>query len=116
MVPRQKRHCRTSAPQPGHKRSAEKWKKPLGKALDDLLAPLCLVGRLDQALHQPREGLDAVIDLAVAAGGVAGVDALEDDRQLPVAEGDEEVEVGEVAAGALCVALPQLLPAGEARR
>ena len=45
-----------------------------------------------------------VVDLAVLAGGVAGVDALEDDRQLPVAEGDEEVELGEVAAGALGVA------------
>ena len=42
--------------------------------------------------------------LAVLAGRVAGEHALEDDRQLPVAERDVEVELGEVAAGALGVA------------
>ncbi len=47
---------------------------------------------------------DSLVDLAVLASGVAGVDALKDDRQLPVAEGDEEVELGEVTAGALGVA------------
>jgi hypothetical protein len=50
-------------------------------------AALGLVRRLGQALDHAGEGLDALVGLAVLAGGVAGVDALEDDRQLPVAEG-----------------------------
>src|SRR6478672_13478583 len=77
------------------------------------LDPLSLVC---QALDQLGEGVDALVDLAVAAGDVAGVDALEDDRQLPVAEGDVEVEVGEVAAGALGVAADQLLAGRKAGR
>ena len=51
---------------------------------------------MGERFHSGRVGAG----FAVAAGGVAGVDALEDARQLPVAEGDVEVEVGEVAAGA----------------
>src|SRR4051812_36766835 len=74
------------------------------------------LGLLGQPLDKPREGLDALVDLAVAARGVAGVDALEDDRQLPVAEGDEEVEVREVPAATLGVAGLQLLAGREARR
>ena len=74
-----------------------------------------LVGRLGQALDDLRELLEALVGLAVLAGGVAGVDALEDDRQLPVAERDEEVDLGEVAAGALGVALPDLARGREAR-
>src|SRR4051794_16523334 len=72
------------------------------------------LGRLGQALDQAGELFDPWVDLAVSAGGVAGVDALEDDRQLPVAEGDEEVELGEVATGALGVAGLQLLAPGKA--
>jgi hypothetical protein len=71
-------------------------------------APLGLVGCLGQTLDQTSERFAAGVDLAVLAGCVASVDALEDDRQLPVAEGDEEVELGEVAAGALGVAGCQL--------
>src|SRR5665811_55960 len=82
--------------------------------MDASIAPLGGLGRLGQPLDQAGEVLDAGVDLAVAARFVAGVDALEDDRQLPVAEGDEEVELGEVAAGALGVALAQLGAAGEA--
>jgi hypothetical protein len=63
--------------------------KPNGRVSRALLGAL---GRFGQALDQAGERLDAVVDLAVAAGGVAGVDALEDDRQLPVAEGEKEVE------------------------
>jgi hypothetical protein len=51
---------------------------------------LRLVGRLRQPLDQAGEVLDAGVDLAVLAGAAAGGDALEDDRRLPVAEGDEE--------------------------
>jgi len=40
--------------------------------------------------------VDALVDLAVAAGDVTGVDALEDDCQLPVAEGDVEILLREV--------------------
>jgi len=69
-----------------------------------------------QVLDHRGEVLDSRVDLAVLARGVAGVDALEDDRQLPVAEGDEEVELGEVAARFLCVARTQLLAARETRR
>ena len=79
-------------------------------------AALGLVGRLGEALDDLGELLDALVDLAVLARRVARVDALEDDRQLPVAEGDEEVELGEVAAGALRVAGLQLLAGREARR
>ena len=60
------------------------------------VAPLGLLGRFGQPLDQSGEVLDAGIDLAVPAGGVARVDTLEDDRQLPVTEGDEEIELGEV--------------------
>src|SRR5665811_2076563 len=84
--------------------------------MDASIAPLGGLGRLGQPLDQAGEVLYAGVDLAVLAGRVAGVDALEDDRQLPVAEGDEEVELGEVAAGALGVAGAQLGAAGEARR
>ncbi len=52
-------------------------------------AVLGLVRGLGEALDHAGEGLDSLVNLAVLAGGVAGVDALEDDRQLPVAEGDE---------------------------
>src|SRR6187402_291067 len=62
--------------------------------------PLGLGGK---PLDEAGELFDARVGLAVLAGGVAGVDALEDDRELPVAEGDEEVELGEIAAGALLV-------------
>src|ERR1043165_4502514 len=77
------------------------------------LDPLGLFG---EALDEAGEGVDALVDLAVAAGNVAGGDALEDDRQLPVTEGDVEVEVGEVAAAALGVAGFDLLAAREAGR
>ena len=50
-------------------------------------AALGFVGGFGEALGHAGEGLDALVGLAVLAGGVAGVDALEDDRQLPVAEG-----------------------------
>ena len=55
-------------------------------------ALLSLVGRLREALDEAGELLDSLVGLAIGAGCVAGVDALEDDRQLPVAEGYEEVE------------------------
>jgi len=54
------------------------------------------------------------VHLAVGTGGVTGVDALEDDRQLPVAEGKVEIEFGDVAAGALGVAAGELGPGREA--
>ena len=79
------------------------------------LAPLGLLGRLGEALDQPRELFDPGVDLAVGARRVAGVDALEDDRQLPVAEREEEVEFGDVAARALGVARRQLLPGSGSR-
>jgi hypothetical protein len=85
-----------------------------GKA--DSAAGLGRLGGLGEALYEAGEAFYARIDLAVLASGVAGVDALEDDRQLPVAEGDEEVELGEVAAGALGVAVAQLGGGGEAGR
>jgi hypothetical protein len=47
-------------------------------------ARLCRLRGLRQALYQAGEVLDSRVDLAVLACGVAGVDALEDDRQLPV--------------------------------
>src|SRR3954454_10884245 len=75
-------------------------------------APLGLLGRLGEALDQAGELFDSGVHLAVLAGGVAGVDALEDDRQLPVAERFEEAELGEVAAGAFGVAVAQLLAGG----
>src|SRR6476469_9109067 len=78
--------------------------------------PLDPLGLVRQALDELGEGVDPLVDLAVTAGDVAGVDALEDDRQLPVAEGDVEVEVGEVAAAALGVAGFDLLAGGKARR
>ena len=56
------------------------------------------------------------LGLPVLALDVAGVDALEDDRQLPVAERDEEVDLAQVAAGALRVAGLDVLAAGEAGR
>ena len=48
------------------------------------------------------------VAVAERAAEVAGVHALEDAGQLPVAEGDVEVELGEVAARHLGVALGQL--------
>src|SRR6185369_14709928 len=75
---------------------------------------LGLVGGLSEPLDHAGEVLDPRVDLAVAACGVAGVDPLEDDRQLPVAEGDVEVELREVAAGALLVAAAQGVAVGEA--
>src|SRR4051794_38381163 len=78
-------------------------------------ALLALLGLFGQPLDQPGERLDSLAHLAVAAGYVAGVDALEDDRQLPVAEGDVEVEFGEVAAGAVGVTSRDLGLGREAR-
>ena len=79
---------------PGRALSAPLWQAARG-----------VVRRLRQPLDDLRELLEALVGLAVLAGGVAGVDALEDDRQLPEAEGDEEVDLAEVAARALRVAL-----------
>ena len=61
-------------------------------------APLGLVGGLGELLDDAGELLEALVALAVLALGVAGEDALEDDRQLPVAQRDVEVDLGEVAA------------------
>ena len=66
---------------------------------------LGLVGALGEAADDLRRTPRRLgLGLAVLARRVAGVDALEDDRQLPVAERDEEVDLREVAAGALGVA------------
>ena len=70
-----------------------------------------LVGGLRQALDDLRELLKAVVGLAVLARRVAGVDALEDDRQLPVAEGDEEVDLAQVAARRAPRSAPDLVAA-----
>src|SRR4051812_44229774 len=58
--------------------------------------------------HLPLERLEARGGLAHRALGVAGVDALHDAGQLPVPERDVEVDLGEVAPGALRVPLEQL--------
>src|SRR5262245_40539443 len=76
-------------------------------------AALGLVGALRETLHEAAELLEAFVRLPVLSGRVAGIDALEDDRELPVAERDVEVELGEVAAGALGVAGPDLLAVRE---
>src|SRR4051794_15387935 len=77
-------------------------------------AGLGALGRVGQALDQQLEGVDSLVDLAVAAAERARVDALEDDGQLPVAEREVVVQFGEVTAGALGVAGGELLAAGEA--
>src|SRR3546814_20990593 len=48
------------------------------------------------------------------ASDVAGVDALDDARQLPVPEGGVEVDLGEVTAGRLGAAVAHLLAREEA--
>src|SRR6266536_961226 len=77
-------------------------------------AAIGLVCGLGELVDHVCELLEALC-LAVSAPGVAGVDALEDDRQLPVAECDIEVDLREVAAGGLGVALLDLLAALETR-
>ncbi|MGZ5333409.1 MAG: phosphotransferase, partial [Solirubrobacterales bacterium] len=57
-----------------------------------------LVRGLGELADHLAELLEALLGLAVAAGGVARVDALEDHRQLPPAERDEEVDLREIAA------------------
>src|SRR4051794_25063022 len=79
-------------------------------------ASLGLLGGLGQSLNQTGKGFYARVRLAVLEGGVRGIDALEDDRELPVAEGHEEIELGELAAGALGLAGLGLVALGEARR
>src|SRR5215210_419380 len=64
--------------------------------LNSRKAALSLGGALRQALDDRAELLEGVVGLAVLPGRVAGEDALEDDRQLPVAQRDVEVELGEV--------------------
>ena len=65
-----------------------------------------LVGGLGQADDVLAELLEAVLGLAVLTLGVTGVDALEDYRQLPVAERDEVVDPAQVPAGILRVPAP----------
>src|SRR3954452_15290991 len=67
-----------------------------------------------EALDNLRELLEALVGLPVLPRRVARIDALEDDRQLPEAERDEEVDLGQVAARALGVALPDVVAGGEA--
>src|SRR5262249_59486287 len=83
---------------------------PLGKPVRGL------VRGLRQPLDDLGELLEALVRLAVLAGRVAGVDPLEDDRQLPVAEGDEEVDLAQVPARALGVARTDVVALREAGR
>ena len=70
-------------------------------------------------LGQPHHAVAELVDARAVPGrraaDVAGVDALEDAGQLPVAEGDVEVEALEVASRRRRVARPHLGPAGESR-
>ena len=78
-------------------------------------APRRVVRGLDEPLHDLRELLVALVRLAVLAGGVACVDALEDDGELPVRERDVEVDPGQVPAGCARVSLPTSRRVGKAR-
>src|SRR5206468_188961 len=71
--------------------------------------------RLGQLVHAGGHALDVVGGLAVRARDVARVDALEDGRQLPGAEGDIEVQLAQVAARPLRVARRQVARRREAR-
>src|SRR5438477_7470567 len=57
------------------------------------------VGGLRQLRNHALEAPPAVVGAAVGARGVADVDAFQDHGDLPVAEGDEVVELRQVAAG-----------------
>src|SRR3546814_16604819 len=75
-----------------------------------------ILRRSSEALHGLGGGVRAALDLegehlvarrvlAHGASYVAGVDALDDARQLPVPEGGVDVDLGEVKAGRLGVAV-----------
>ena len=87
-----------------------------GRSNERFEAPFGLVGALGEALDHVRELLVALVGAPVLARGVAGEDALEDDRELPARERHVEVDLLEVAARALGVALADLLPRGEPGR
>ena len=62
-----------------------------------------------------REAVDAALVAGAGAGDVAGVDALEDAGQLPVAEGHVVADARDVEVGDRVVALQHLGPGREAR-
>src|SRR6201988_4324694 len=81
--------------------------------------PLGLARRVGELLDHLGELVHGCVGLAVLTCRVASVDALKDDRQLPVGERDVEVDPGEVAAGEALIAVPDLLAgrkAGGGRR
>src|SRR5215216_942310 len=69
-------------------------------------------------LSEPFDGLcelmETLVRLAVLPCGIASENTLEDDRELPVAQGHVEVDLREVAAGELGVARADQIPGGKA--
>src|SRR6266545_3057179 len=69
-----------------------------GESGGSVQAPLGLVSPGGEAVDDFQRLPEALLSLgllAVLPGHVAGQDTLEDDRQLPVAERDEEVDLGQ---------------------
>ena len=68
---------------------------PVADALPVHRTPPELLGKPH---HLRREGFESVGGLAHRSMGIAGVDALDDARELPMGERDVEVDAGEITA------------------